>query len=130
MSGRYKEARGRQAYRRGRLAEVLCLTRLWMTGWRVLAHRLIGKRGTGLGEVDIVARRGKTLAFIEVKARQNDAAAREAVSQTQRHRIETAAQVYLAAHPEFQHCNVRFDVMTLANGFIPRRIVDAWRPEN
>ena len=130
MTRSTKERRGQNAYDRGRIAEVLCLTRLWLTGWSILGHRLVGKRGTGLGEIDIVARRGSTIAFIEVKARNDDASAREAVSATQRKRIETAAQTYLARHPKHQSCDVRFDVMILTKGVVPHRIADAWRPES
>ncbi len=61
-----KIRRGRDAEHRGRWAEMLCLAHLWLTGWRVLAYRLLAKRGSGLGEIDIVARRGRVLAFIEV----------------------------------------------------------------
>jgi putative endonuclease len=128
MSGT-RPARGRRAEQRGRLAEWLCLARLWLTGWRVLAHRLAGRRGTGLGEVDIVARRGAVLAFIEVKARGSAAAALEAVTAPQRRRIEAAAVRFLATHPAYAHCRVRFDAMIVAAGLWPRHIVDAWRPE-
>ena len=45
------------AERRGRFAELVCVIVLRLTGWRILARRLTGGRGTGLGEIDIVARR-------------------------------------------------------------------------
>jgi putative endonuclease len=124
-----KQRRGRAAERIGRVAEILCLVRLWLTGWRVLAHRLMGKRGSGLGEVDIVARRGRVLAFIEVKARRSEAEALESISATQRLRIQTAARAYLAHHPALADCHVRFDAMTVSGGFMPSHFSDAWRPE-
>ena len=116
------------AEKRGRQAETLCVIALRLTGWRILARRMKAARGTGLGEVDIVARRGTTIAFIEVKARADLASAAESVTAAQRARITRSAEVYLQRHPNFTDCNVRFDVMVLAGGLIPRRIADAWRP--
>jgi len=116
------------AEKRGRLAETLCVLALRLTGWRIVARRMKAKRGTGLGEVDIVAKRGATLAFIEVKARTDAGIAVESVTPAQRARIARSAEVYLQHHPDLAHYNVRFDVMVLGTGFIPRRIVDAWRP--
>jgi Predicted endonuclease distantly related to archaeal Holliday junction resolvase len=54
-----------RAWRRGRKAESLALLALRLVGYRILArdHR------TAPGEIDIIARRGTILAFIEVKAR-------------------------------------------------------------
>jgi putative endonuclease len=116
------------AEKRGRLAETLCVLALFLTGWRVEARRMKARRGSGLGEVDIVARRGATVAFIEVKARADHATAAESVTSAQRSRIARSAEVYLQHRPELAHCNVRFDVMILAGGLIPVRIEDAWRP--
>ncbi len=116
------------AEKRGRLAESLCVMRLRLAGWRILARRLKAKRGTGLGEVDIVAKRRSTLAFIEVKARADLAAAAESVTPHQRLRIARAAEVFLQRHPDMAACNVRFDVMILDGGFWPRHLADAWRP--
>jgi putative endonuclease len=124
-----KEQRGRAAERLGRVAESLCLIRLWLTGWRVMAHRMMGKRGSGLGEIDIVARRGRVLAFIEVKARRSEDEALGSIGAAQRLRIQTAANAYLAHHPALADCHVRFDAMIVSGGLLPRHVIDAWRPE-
>lgn len=116
------------AERRGRLAEALCVLSLRLTGWRILARRLSSGRGTGLGEIDIVARRGATVAFIEVKARTDLASAAESVTAQQRARIARSADAYVQRRAELASCDVRFDVMLLAGGLWPRRIADAWRP--
>ncbi len=118
-----------QAERRGRLAEGLCVARLRLTGWRILARRLKTKAGTGLGEVDIIARRNGVIAFIEVKARLDPTAALDAVTTLQRARIARAADAYIQRRPECAQCEIRFDVMIVGNSFLPQRIVDAWRPE-
>ena len=56
------------AYRRGHIAASFCTLYLRLTGWRILERRHKGGCGTGAGEVDIIARRGRILAFIEIKA--------------------------------------------------------------
>lgn len=116
------------AEKRGRLAEAVCVIVLRLTGWRILARRLKARAGTGLGEVDIVARRGATIAFIEVKARVDIETAAYAVSPTQRRRIARAAAAFLQHRPELTTCDIRFDVMVLGRRLWPRHIPDAWRP--
>ncbi|MGH6974530.1 MAG: YraN family protein, partial [Stellaceae bacterium] len=54
--------RGRAAHRRGLKAERLCLWSLRLRGYRVLAQRY----RTPVGEIDLIARRGRTVAAIEV----------------------------------------------------------------
>jgi putative endonuclease len=117
-----------KAERRGRLAESICVARLRLSGWRILARRMKGGRGSGLGEIDIVARRGNMVAFIEVKARANSASAAEAVTAQQQARIARSAEVYLQRHAHLMQCDVRFDVMLLGQRWLPRHIADAWRP--
>jgi putative endonuclease len=116
------------AEKRGRMAETLCVWSLRLRGWRILARRLVGKRGLGIGEIDIVARRGKVIAFIEVKARTTAEAALEAVTAPQRARIARAAEIFIARFPGHEDCSFRFDVMTLS-GVFPVHIADAWRPD-
>lgn len=116
------------AERRGRLAETLCVWSLRLRGWRILERRLAGKRGTGIGEIDIIAKRGRVIAFIEVKARGTSTAALEAVTAPQRARIARAAAIFVARFPGSEACDLRFDVMTLS-GFLPVHMADAWRPE-
>ncbi len=116
------------AYRRGHIAESLCAFYLRLTGWRILERRRKGGRGTGAGEIYISARRGRTLAFIEVKARADLTAAIEAVTPAQRGRIVRAAEAYLQHRPHLADCDIRFDVMALGAGVWPRHIQDAWRP--
>ncbi len=101
---------------------------LRLTGWRILARRMKARPGSGLGEVDIVARRRRTIAFIEVKSRPDALTAAASITAAQRSRIARSAEVYLHRRPELADCRVRFDVMVLGASFIPRRIVDAWRP--
>ena len=118
----------RKAEHWGRFAEWLCVLRLRLTGWQVLSRRMVARRGTGLGEIDIVARRGKVVAFVEVKARTTFEQALEAVTLAQQRRISRAAAVFLARRPELAECSARFDVMYVGPRLLPRRLADAWRP--
>lgn len=117
-----------KAERRGRLAETICVIWLRLTGWRILARRLKAKAGAGLGEIDIVAKRRKVVAFIEVKARADHTAAQESIGALQRQRIARAAHVFAERNAVCADCDLRFDVMSVDRRLWPRRIIDAWRP--
>ena len=125
----FSAARRVAAERRGRFAEAICVFWLRLTGWRVLARRFKSRAGTGLGEIDIVARRGNTVAFIEVKARATHDLARETIGMMQRARIARAAEVFVARRTDCADCQARFDVMVVDKRYIPLRIADAWRPD-
>ena len=116
-------ARRRRAWRRGRRAEGLAACWLRLKGYRVLAR---GFR-VGVGEIDLIARRGRVLALVEVKARARLAAAGESVSRRQRERIGRAAEAFLQRHPRLGKLDLRFDVVLIAPGQWPRHIADAWR---
>jgi len=124
MSVRGPSERRRRADRAGRLAETLCALSLRLRGYRILARRF----RTPVGELDIVARRGRTLAFIEVKARPTLALAAESIAARQRLRVERAAGAYLALNPALARLDARLDAMLVAPRRWPRHIEDAWRP--
>ena len=116
-----------RAYRFGHFAETICVWWLRLAGYRVLARRFKAP----VGEIDIVARRGDTLAFVEVKARHAGADGGElAVELTarQRARIERAAEVFVARRPRLNRCAMRFDLMVVRPWRVPRHLTDAWRP--
>lgn len=117
--------RRRLAWRFGRLGEALCAWRLRLCGWRILARDV----RLPPGEIDLVARRGRTLAFIEVKARR-DAAATEPLAPAQRRRIVRAAACYLAARPELAALDIRFDVMLVGRARLPRHLPAAFRADD
>ena len=109
--------------------EILAVRLLVARGWTVL------ERGYRLGrrEIDIVARRERTLAFVEVKTRTGRGwgAPEEAVTARKRRDIEWVAQAYLARKRP-KDINVRFDVIAIeiAGLRVVRctHIEDAWRP--
>jgi putative endonuclease len=116
--------RGWASWRRGRLAEALCRLSLRLRGYRVLAA---GRR-SALGEIDIMARRGRVLAAIEVKARPDADSAAAAVSERQRRRIERAARQFVAGRPDLHGLDLRFDVMLVLPWRWPRHLPGAWTP--
>ena len=112
-----------RAWRRGRWAEALCVWHLRLRGYRVLAR---GYR-VAVGEIDIVARRGRVVAAIEVKARASLAEAAEAVTPRQRRRVARAFEQFLAGRPQLAQLDARFDVMLVAPLKLPRHVANAWR---
>lgn len=113
----------RAAVGRGRRGESRALWLLRLKGYRILARDL----RTPAGEIDIVARRGRTLAMIEVKWRDSWEDAAVAVTPRQQARIAAAARLFLARHVRHAHCVVRFDVMLVTPRRWPRHVVNAWQ---
>jgi putative endonuclease len=101
---------------------------LRLKGYAILERGFTLGRGSGAGEVDIIARRGKTLVFAEVKARPSEADAAHAIQPRQMARIERAAAAWLALHPELAGLDVRFDALLVAPARPPKHLEDAWRP--
>jgi putative endonuclease len=92
-------------------------------GWTVLGRRL----RTAAGEVDAVAERDGLLAIIEVKHRPTLAGAAAALGGRQRARLMAAAELLLAANPDWGAQGVRFDVIVVDRAGAVRRIADAFR---
>ena len=116
----------RQAWQRGRRAEGLAILALSLAGYRILARNLKNSRG----EIDIVARRGRMIAFIEVKTRADWNTAAEALAGRQRRRIAGAAAGFLAARPQLAGYQARFDVVLVVPRRWPRHIINAWRMDD
>lgn len=115
--------RRRKAQSLGLSAEWRAAWTLRMTGWRVLKQRY----KTKVGEIDLIAKKGKTVAFIEVKARRTREAAMSAVTSKSQRRIVSAAKVFVAEHPKAGFFTLRFDVIIVRPWRWPERIVDAFQ---
>ncbi|MCJ9429879.1 YraN family protein [Kordiimonas marina] len=113
----------KDAERRGRRAETLAAAWLSLKGYHIVARRFRGRTG----EIDLIARRGRRIAIVEVKARARRETALEAISTTQRQRIERAASEWLARQPQGVF-SLRFDVIAIVPWRLPAHIMDAWRP--
>ena len=119
-----RQRRDRQRnWGRGRRGEALAAWLLRLKGYRIVARDL----RCPVGEIDLIARRGQTLAVVEVKARPDTTAAAEAVSARQRQRILAALGWYLARHPERAQDRIRFDAILIVPGRIPQHLEDCWQ---
>ena len=111
-----------QAEKRGRGAETLACWYLRLQGWRILARRA---RVPG-GEVDIVARRGRTLAFVEVKARSSDEAAALSLDDWRLRRVAAAAE-RLAPRFMREGDNIRIDALFVVPRRWPKHLANVWQ---
>jgi putative endonuclease len=112
-----------RAHRLGHFAEWRAIWRLRLAGYSILARRY----KTKLGEIDIVARRGAILAFVEVKARGDFDTGIFALQGRQFGRVARAASLYIAHNPHYAVFSVRFDAVIVA-GLWPRHLPDVWQP--
>jgi putative endonuclease len=110
------------AFRLGLSAESRAAMVLIAKGYRIAARRW----KTPVGEIDIVARRRRDLVFVEVKARDDLDAAAEAVTALAKQRIIAAAEFWLSSHPGDTACFIRFDVILIAPGKMPRHVANAF----
>ena len=113
----------RASERGGRLAEAAAALLLRLRGYRILARRY----ATPVGEIDLIARRGELILFVEVKRRRRAGEALAALQPRQQQRIARAAAYFLQQRPRFAACAVRFDLVALAPWRLPRHVVDVWR---
>jgi putative endonuclease len=110
------------AEKRGRGAETLACWWLRLHGWRILARRA---RVPG-GEVDIVARRRKTLAFVEVKARATHKAASMSLDAWRIRRVVAAAE-RLSPRYMTRGDDVRVDAIFIVPGRLPLHMPNIWQ---
>jgi len=120
--GRTPDPKRVAAFAHGISAESKAAAFLIMKGYRILARRF----RSPVGEIDIVARRRGALVFVEVKARASYEEAVEAVTEQQRRRIVAAAEYWLAARGGEVGGDIRFDVVVVTPGKIPRHLPAAF----
>jgi putative endonuclease len=113
----------RRAHLFGLRAESIAALLLRLKGYQVLARRFAAAGG----EIDLVAQRGASIAFVEVKARDDLDAAALAITEAKRRRIGRAARVWLARNPWAAALNLRGDAVFVAPGRLPRHIASAYR---
>jgi len=111
----------RVAEETGRRGERLAAWWLRLKGWQILDRRV----RTPAGEVDLVARRGALVAFVEVKTRRTAAALDDAIDARRLARVAAAAELLMPRYAAAGE-DIRVDVILLAPGTRPRHIENAW----
>lgn len=105
----------------GRRGERIAGWWLRLKGWRILDRRV----RTPAGEVDLIARRGGIVAFVEVKARATEGDLDFAIDQRRLARVAAAAEVLMPRYAG-PGDDIRVDVILIAPGTRPRHIENAW----
>jgi putative endonuclease len=113
-----------KAERRGRVAEWTAMLFLICKGYRILGHRL----RTPYGEVDVAAWKDGVLVIVEVKARHSYDSGAYAVTPMAQQRIARAAQT-LAGRWRLAAAPIRFDLVVIGSGLLPRHERGAWFDE-
>ena len=113
-----------ERHKRGLAAEQQAIRYLLSCGWRIVAHRF----RVGHKEIDLIARQGSLVSFIEVKSRRGDAfgSPLQAVTGVKRRELVTAAQVWVDRYGRPSDV-YRFDCITLVNNRL-EHVADAFRP--
>lgn len=109
---------GGRARKDGRAAEWIAAALLMAKGYQVLGFRLKSRAG----EIDILARRGRVLAVVEVKRRAGLDAALMALSEAQKARLIAAGRALAAGRPSLRGLDIRLDMVALAPGRFPRHV--------
>ena len=118
LKAAWRQALGGRAHRDGHRSEWVAALWLMLRGYQILGFRM----KSPAGEIDILARRGRVLAVVEVKRRQTLEAARASVTDFQYDRLLAAGRQVLHGRPSLAGHELRIDMVALANGRIPRHI--------
>jgi putative endonuclease len=118
--------RRRAAEKRGRWAELLAELALRLKGYRILDRRY----RTRLGEIDLIAKRGDIIAFVEVKARSDRRTAIDSVPAATQQRIRAASDLWigrmLGQRRPIAHCSYRYDIVAVEPRRWPVHVPDAF----
>lgn len=119
-----RDAKGRKqrSERKGRRAEWLAALALVLKGYRISALRY----KTPVGEIDLVARKGDLIAFVEVKARRDLTAGVDAVSYASQRRIAAAGEIFIGNQPESTRLSWRHDIVVVSPWRWPVHLKDAF----
>ena len=110
-----------RAERGGRRAERLAAFWLQLKGWKILGRRV----RTPVGEVDLIARRGRTVAFVEVKARATAEELGFALDEYRLRRVAAAAEA-LAHRYTRAGDDIRLDAIFVVPRRLPRHLTNIW----
>ena len=110
----------------GKFGEFIARCFLRLKGYRILEKNYVTGRKTTAGEIDIIALKGKTLVFVEVKTRKKLTDALYALSFQQQQRVMRGALCYLKSHKKYARYGMRFDAVFFAPPLHIKHIANAW----
>ena len=110
-----------ERYRRGRFSELVAAALLLAKGYRILDRRC----RTPYGEIDLIAVRGKRLAFVEVKRRATRLEAEAALTPHQARRVVRAAAYWVSRHPRYRDHDRGLDAILVVPRRLPAHLPDA-----
>lgn len=111
-------------HRTGLRAETKAVWFLRLKGWRVLHRRY----RSHYGEIDVIAKRGRQIIFVEVKARDAVEHALNALTEQQWRRIEASADYFMGREKRLAHCAWRFDAICITPKAWPKHFPAIWHP--
>lgn len=111
---------GARSRRAGRLAETVTAVWLLLKGYQILGFRL----KAGPGDIDVLARRGRTLVLVEVKRRETPEAALDSLAPDQRARLLRAGQALVQKRKSLSGFGLRLDLVAFSPGRLPRHFRD------
>lgn len=121
MATRSRDDR-RKAFIRGHVSEYYAAVYLLLNGYRIRAMRFRTKSG----EVDIIARKGDLIAFVEVKARRITGDAIFAVDPSTQRRIRNASLGWIARQEDAAMLSFRYDIIAVSPWRKPQHFTDAF----
>lgn len=110
----------RAALQKGQIGEILAMLSLILRGYIIMARNYTAHQG----EIDIIARRGRVIAFIEVKARPTFARSEAAIDGHKLTRLARAASHWVTRHPWAQDYALRVDAIDIVPWRLPRHRTD------
>lgn len=110
-----------KSYSFGLFAEYIVALFYLIKFYKILGHRV----KTRMGEIDLVVLRGRTIVFLEVKARMKEIDEILCTS-IQQKRIRNAAAIFLQRNPKYNGYDVRFDFCVIRPYRWPEIIENAW----
>jgi len=111
----------RRAEQQGRTGERIAAWWLRLNGWSILGERV----KTKVGEVDLIARRGRALAFVEVKTRATAADLALAIDERRLQRVAAAAHSLIARYGRDAD-EISIDVILIRPWALPVHMRNVW----
>lgn len=117
-----KQQKRIRANKKGIYAEWFACIFLFCKGYKIIKRRF----KVSAGEIDIIAKKGSLIIFVEVKARKSGAQALDAISFNSQRRISNAAQWWLSKQRGGGEFSWRFDVVAIVDWRLPIHFKDVW----